>query len=82
MPSGEKMSFDIISGYLAGEVNRIFKFKSDLDKYSEFSGYTRPVKRKTGEIVMAGEALTAFEDVLSKDTQEKIYKKSLKMNKK
>ena len=72
--SGEKMSFDIISGYLAGEVNRIFKFKSDLDKYSEFSGYTRPVKRKTGEIVMAGEALTAFEDVLSKDTQEKIYK--------
>jgi len=71
--SGEDYSFDILSGYLAGEVNRIFRFGSDVDKYSEFTGYTRPVKRKTGEIVMSGQALSAFEDVLSKDTQKKIY---------
>jgi len=71
--SGEDYSFDILSGYLAGEVNRIFRFGSDVDKYSEFTGYTRPVKRKTGEIVMSGQALAAFEDVLSKDTQKKIY---------
>jgi hypothetical protein len=71
--SGEDYSFDILSGYLAGEVNRIFRFGSDIDKYSEFTGYTRPVKRKTGEIVMSGQALSAFEDVLSKDTQKKIY---------
>ena len=72
--SGEQYGFDILSGYLAGEVNRIFRFSSDLDKYSEFTGYTRPVRRRTGEIVMAGQALAAFEDVLSKPTQEKIYK--------
>ena len=72
--AGEQYGFDILSGYLAGEVNRIFRFSSDLDKYSEFTGYTRPVRRRTGEIVMAGQALAAFEDVLSKSTQEKIYK--------
>jgi hypothetical protein len=71
--SGEKYAFDILSGYLAGEVNRIFKFSSDIGKYGNFAGYNRDVKRKTGSIVMAGQALTAFEDVLSTDTQRKIY---------
>jgi predicted kinase len=71
--SGEDYAFDILSGYLTGEVNRIFKFSSDLEKYSQFTGYTRTVNRKTGEVVMAGQALAAFEDVLSKDTQAKIY---------
>ncbi len=72
--SGEDYAFDILSGYLAGEVNRIFRFNSDLNKYSQFTGYTREVERKTGEVVKSGQALAAFEDVLSKPTQEKIYK--------
>jgi hypothetical protein len=59
--SGEDYAFDILSGYLTGEVNRIFKFSSDLEKYSQFTGYTRTVNRKTGEVVMAGQALAAFE---------------------
>jgi len=71
---GERYAFNILAGYLSGEVNRIFKFSSDLKKYEQFTGYTRSVERKTGKVVMAGQALAAFEDVLSKETQEKIYK--------
>jgi len=71
---GEDKAFDIISGYISGEANRIFRFNSDEDKYKNWAGYNREVKRKSdGKTVMAGQAFTAFDDVLKADTQKEIY---------
>jgi len=70
---GESKAFDIISGYISGEANRIFRFSSDTKKFAQFSGYNREVRRKDGRIVMAGQAFTAFDDVLSLNIQKELY---------
>lgn len=71
---GETKAFDILSGYLSGEANRIFRFMSD-SKFENWAGYNRPVKRKDEKSteVMAGAAFTAFDDVLTEKTQADLY---------
>jgi predicted kinase len=72
---GEIKSYDIIEGYLAAEANRIVRFQQNIDKFKDYAGYNREVKRKDkkGTTVMAGQALTAFDDILTETTQEKLY---------
>jgi hypothetical protein len=71
---GETQGFNIVLGYIAAEAGRILRFKSDENKFSEFAGYNRRVIRKdTGEEVYAGEVFTAFDDVLTSDTQKDLY---------
>ena len=72
---GTIKSYDIIEGYLTGEANRIFRFQQDLDKFENYAGYNRKVKRKDGKktSVMAGQAFTAFDDILSQTTQKELY---------
>ena len=69
---GEMEGAKIMMGYLSGEANRIFRFKTNK-KFEEYAGYNRKVVDKLGRTVMAGEALTLFDDILSKDTQRDIY---------
>jgi hypothetical protein len=73
MGMGPSQAFNIISGYISGEANRIFRFNSDIPKYSQYSGYNREVVRKDGKEVMAGQAFTAFDDVLSVEVQKELY---------
>ena len=72
---GELKSYDIIEGYFAGEANRIVRFKQNIDKFKTYAGYNRKVKRKDGKktSVLAGEAFTAFDDILSEPLQLEIY---------
>lgn len=71
---GETQGFNVVLGYIAAEAGRILRFKSDEDKFSEFSGYNRRVIRKdTNQEVYAGEVFTAFDDVLTADTQADLY---------
>ena len=70
---GELRGAEIMLGYLAGEANRIFRFKSNIDKFKNYAGYNREVKDKLGRTVMAGEAFTLFDDILTKPNQEVLY---------
>jgi hypothetical protein len=70
---GELQGAKIMLGYLAGESNRIFRFKNNIDKFKNYGGYNRDVVNKLGQTVMAGEAFTLFDDVLTKETQEVLY---------
>lgn len=71
---GETQGFNIVLGYIAAEAGRILRFKSDEDKFSNFSGYNRRVIRKdNNQEVYAGEVFTAFDDVLTADTQADLY---------
>jgi hypothetical protein len=72
---GEIKGYDIMEGYLAGEAERIFRFQQDKDKYQNYAGYNRKVKRKDGKKtpVMAGQAFTIFDDILSEKVQKKLY---------
>jgi len=70
---GEDRGTDIMTNYLAGEVNRIVRY--NIGDYSNIKGYNRKVKNKLGQEVDAGSALTAFDDILSYDTQKAIYAK-------
>ena len=68
-------SYDILEGYLTGEANRIFRFQQDIDKFKNYAGYNRKVKRKDGQktAVMAGQAFTAFDDMLTQPIQKELY---------
>jgi len=70
---GELRGAQIMMGYLYGESDRIFRFKSRKDKFKDYAGYNREVVDKLGRTVMAGEAYTLFDDILTKETQEKLY---------
>ena len=79
---GELEAFDIIKGYVAGELERTQRFKANLNDKSitdpalqmkNWAGYNRKVRKKDGTIVMAGEVFTAFDDVLTEDTKEMLY---------
>ena len=65
---GQNKGFNIVLGYLSGEAQRIAKYKENgLD----IPGYNKPAVRKgTGEKVVAGEAFTIFDDVLTDGTKE------------
>jgi len=73
---GEIKGYDIVEGYIAAEANRIVRFQQNIDKFKNYTGYNRKVKRKDNRKtpVMAGQAFTAFDDVLSQDVQAEIYK--------
>ena len=70
---GELEGAKILTGYLSGEANRIFRFKSDKEKFKNYAGYNRRVNDKLGNKVYAGEAFTLFDDILKSDVQEDIY---------
>jgi hypothetical protein len=79
---GELEAFDIIKGYVAGEHERIQRFKANINdktitdpelQMKNWAGYNRKVRKKDGTIVMAGEVFTAFDDVLTEDTKEMLY---------
>jgi len=74
MGKGQDKAFDIILGFISGEHERIQRFNSDIKKYSKWKGYNRKVRKKDGSIVMAGQVFTAFDDVLSEDTKNQLYK--------
>jgi hypothetical protein len=81
MGYGEDMAANILIGYIAAELGRIQRFKANIDnenitgaeKMSHWAGYSRKVRKKNGSVVMAGEVFTAFDDVLSEETKEKLY---------
>ena len=54
--------------YIAGELERINKFKTNKDLFKTYAGYNRELADGT----MAGENFTAFDNVLTKDTKEEI----------
>ena len=71
---GESQAFNIVLGYIASEGGRIYRFKSNPNYFKNFSSYNRKVVRKdNGQTVKSGEAFTAFDDVLSPETQTKLY---------
>ena len=72
---GEIKGYDIVEGYIAAEANRIVRFQQNIDKFKKYAGYNREVKRKDNKKtkVMAGQAFSAFDDVLSQDVQAEIY---------
>ena len=43
---GEIKGYDIVEGYIAAEANRIVRFQQDIDKFKNYTGYNRKVKRK------------------------------------
>ncbi len=81
MGYGEDMAANILMGYIAAELGRIQRFKANVNdknitgasKMSHWTGYNRKVRKKDGSVVMAGEVFTAFDDVLSEKTKEKLY---------
>jgi hypothetical protein len=54
--------------YLAGELERINKFRSNPDLFKNYIGYSRPMADGT----VAGENFTAFDNVLTKETKQDI----------
>jgi predicted NAD-dependent protein-ADP-ribosyltransferase YbiA (DUF1768 family) len=54
--------------YIAGELERINKFKTNRDLFKTYAGYNRELADGT----MAGENFTAFDNVLTKDTKKEI----------
>lgn len=71
---GESQAFNILLGYIAAEAGRIYRFKSNKKYFENFSSYNRNVIRKdNGQTVKAGEAFTAFDDVLSPEVQGDLY---------
>ena len=76
---GETEGFNIIVGYIAGELERINRYKDGFgneskEYFAEFSGYNRPFIKKDGTTVAAGEVFTAFDDVLTESTKDLLYK--------
>jgi len=62
--------------YLAGELERIQIFNSDVDTFKLYEGYNRVVgKDKNGKDVYAGQTFTAFAGLLTEKTKEEILNK-------
>jgi len=72
---GESEAFNIILGYLVGESNRIFKYGLNKEALENYKGYNRKVTRKNKSKTQtdAGNAYTAFDDILTEDTQTELY---------
>lgn len=62
--------------YIAGELDRINRFKANKEEFLSYKGYNEPMEvNSKGETIYAGELFTAFDNVLTKDTKNEIYKK-------
>jgi hypothetical protein len=71
---GESQAFNILLGYIAAEAGRIYRFTAAPNMFKDFSAYNRDVVRRDNDsVVKAGAAFTAFDDVLTPETQEKLY---------
>jgi hypothetical protein len=70
---GEQRAFDMLLGYISAEHDRINRFNSNKSKYEKWTGYNREIKTRDGKTVMAAEVFTAFDDVLTEDTKNKLY---------
>jgi hypothetical protein len=70
---GEEEAFEIILGYIASELDRINRYKNN-DDYKEYKGYNRKVYDDYGKVVDAGSIFTAFDDVLSTEVKDELYK--------
>jgi hypothetical protein len=57
--------------YIAAELERINKFKTNKDLFKKYAGYNRKMPDGT----MAGENFTAFDNVLTEDTKNEILEK-------
>jgi hypothetical protein len=55
--------------YMEAEAERIFKFRQNKEEFSKYVGYNRDL----GNGVMAGEVFTAFDNVLTTGSKDKIY---------
>jgi energy-coupling factor transporter ATP-binding protein EcfA2 len=64
---------NIFIDYISSELERIIKFKANINEFKNYSGYNRVIKNKDGkEIGLAGEFFTAFDDVLSEKTKNEL----------
>ena len=62
--------------YLAGEVERIQIFNSDVETFKLYEGYNRIVgKDKNGKNIYAGQTFVAFDGILDYKTKEEILSK-------
>jgi hypothetical protein len=62
--------------YIAGELDRINRFKANKDEFLSYKGYNTPMGvNSKGETIYAGELFTAFDNVLTDATKNEIYKK-------
>jgi alkylated DNA repair dioxygenase AlkB len=61
-------------GYIQSEFDRIVKFKgNNREEYLNFTGFNNKVNDVNGVEKYAGEIFNDFDDILSKDTQNKLY---------
>jgi hypothetical protein len=56
--------------YMEAEAERIYRFRQNKEEFKKYAGYNRVLTDGR----MAGEVFTAFDDVLSKNIKEDIYK--------
>jgi hypothetical protein len=64
----------IIIPYIAGEYARAKDVRENKNKYKNYKGYNNEITGVDGKTHMAGELFTAFDDVLTADTQAELYK--------
>jgi hypothetical protein len=69
----EKAIESIFIPYLAGEYARIKQIRNNKELFKNYKGYNTPITNSKGETFMAGELFTAFDDLLSIATQDKLY---------
>ena len=55
--------------YMEAEAERIYRFKLNKEEFSNYAGYNRDI----GNGVLAGEVFTAFDNVLTGSSKNKIY---------
>lgn len=67
---GASQAFDIIKKYIGAELARVVEVRSNPEAYRNAVGYNR--KLENGK--MSGEVFTAFDDVLSDEVKERLYK--------
>jgi len=66
---GSSQAFEIIKKYLGAELDRVVEVRSNKSAYKNAAGYNRKLK----DGLMAGEVLTAFDDILTDDVKTKLY---------
>ena len=61
--------------YIAAEFDRIRYFKQNPQDLETIKGYNREIKDENGKVIgMAGEFFSAFDNILTKNTKNKLYK--------
>jgi hypothetical protein len=62
----------ILIPHMAAEYERIIKFKDNKKEFLKYGGYNKRVAGTKESPVYAGEVFTAFDNVLTKETKEKL----------